>query len=264
MAAAKLRRRSSFLPNRSEALNETPLIEDPALNEEAERKNRMKLQKRQSIGHGNTVHGTPLPNAGENGGAGSSIARCSQVELAQMYADCMKLSAENKISVKNAFQLKMIDYMSEMIRSKRASEMDNFQSASGALDASTKIYAYRVDSVHSDTLKLAGGVGNTKEENDKGNKNDQDADNVEDMETEDGEKKKVKRKKKAATVEKNIANIDIAKFDLEFDVDPLFKKTSTQFDSGSGGGQFLCNLFLRDESCQLLLDSEAFLNPQGN
>ena len=29
------------------------------------------------------------------------------------------------------------------------------------MDASAKIYAYRVDSVHSDTLKLAGGVGKT-------------------------------------------------------------------------------------------------------
>ena len=82
----------------------------------------------------------------------------------------MKLSAENKISVKNAFQLKLIDYMAEMMKTKKKSEMDNFQSASCALDASTKIYAYRVDSVHSDTLKLAGGVGDTNKENE-GNKN---------------------------------------------------------------------------------------------
>ena len=64
-------------------------------------------------------------------------------------------------------------------------------------------------------------------------------------------------------MEKNLNNIDIAKFDLEFDVDPLFKKTSTQFDSGGGGGQFLCNLYIRDEGCQMLLDSEAFLNQES-
>ena len=96
--------------------------------------------------------------------------RCTQAELADMYTNCMKLSAENKISVKNAFQLKLIDYMAEMMKTKKKSEMDNFQSASCALDASTKIYAYRVDSVHSDTLKLAGGVGDTNKENE-GNKN---------------------------------------------------------------------------------------------
>ena len=55
---------------------------------------------------------------------------------------------------------------------------------------------------------------------------------VDNDDPEEGEKKKTKRKKKSATVEKNLNNIDIAKFDLEFDVDPLFKKTSTQFDSG--------------------------------
>ena len=60
--------------------------------------------------------------------------------------------------------------MAEMMKTKKKSEMDNFQSASCALDASTKIYAYRVDSVHSDTLKLAGGVGDTNKENE-GNKN---------------------------------------------------------------------------------------------
>ena len=32
------------------------------------------------------------------------------------------------------------------------------------MDASAKIYGYRVDSLHSDTLKLAGGVGKTAQE----------------------------------------------------------------------------------------------------
>ena len=43
----------------------------------------------------------------------------------------------------------------------------------------------------------------------------------------------------------------------EFETDPLFKKTSAQFDSGGGGGKFLCNLLTRDDCCQMLLDSEA-------
>ena len=32
------------------------------------------------------------------------------------------------------------------------------------MDAATKIYGYRVDCIHSDTLKLAGGVGKTAQE----------------------------------------------------------------------------------------------------
>merc|ERR1712018_6522 len=162
----------------------------------------------------------------------------------------------------NAFHLQLIDYMAEMMKTKKSSNLDNFQAPSCALDASAKIYAYRVDSVHSDTLKLAGGVGKTAEEKqaeEGNNENQQDLDE----DSVDQDKKKVKRKKKAATVEKNLNNIDIQKFDLEFDVDPLFKKTSTQFDSGGGGGQSLCNLFIRDEGCQMLLDSGAFLNQES-
>ena len=52
---------------------------------------------------------------------------------------------------------------------------------------------------------------------------------------------------------------NFSKFDLEFDVDPLFKKTSTQFDSGGGASsQFLYNLNIRDSTrSELLLDSNA-------
>ena len=63
-------------------------------------------------------------------------------QLAEHYNNCIKLSAENKISTKNAFNLQLIDYMAQMIRKKK-SDMSNFQVAAGTLDASTKIYAYR-------------------------------------------------------------------------------------------------------------------------
>lgn len=47
-------------------------------------------------------------------------------------------------------------------------------------------------------------------------------------------------------METNLRNISVAKFDLEFEVDPLFKKTAAQFDEGrSGSGQFLNSLHLQ-------------------
>merc|ERR1712051_566306 len=149
--------------------------------------------------------GTPQTH----GALATGVGGYSAAQLAEHYSNCMKLSAENKINTKNAFHLQLIDYMSEMMRNKKASEMDNFQAASCALDASAKIYAYRVDSVHSDTLKLAGGVGDTNKENE-GNKNNTEG-AVDNDDPEEGEKKKAKRKKKSATVEKNLNNIDIAK-----------------------------------------------------
>ena len=34
----------------------------------------------------------------------------------------------------------------------------------------------------------------------------------------------------AKTLEKNPDNLDVEQYDIEFDVDPLFKKTSAKFD----------------------------------
>ena len=242
----------------------------PAANEENERKQRQRLQKRVSIGA--PVAGTsaaaattssPAPDtpAGLGGVSGYSAA-----QLAAHYDECMKLSAENKISAKNAFQLKMIDYMAEMLKKKggrgagaaasRAgiNPLDNFMASSCALDASTKIYAHRVDAVHSDTMKLASGVGSNKEEGAAGGAGEGGEENGDD----DGaSKKRIKRKKNRLTVEKNLANINISKFELEFDIDPLFKKVSQQFDSGAGGGQFLSTLQIKDDTCEMLLDSSA-------
>lgn len=252
--------------------DKTPSIEIVGVDEEAERRGRVRIQKRVSLGHGHThgategVVNSPSVGSAAAGVSNNSMAGYSAAQLAEHYANCMKLSAENKINVKNAFHLQLIDYMAEVMKTKKKSEMDNFQAASCALDASAKIYAYRVDSVHSDTLKLAGGVGKNSEDNKVkgGNDDDMDRNQGGDGDDDDDVKKKVRRKKKSATIEKNLNNINCAKFDLEFDVDPLFKKTSAQFDSGGGGGQFLCNLYMRDDGCQLLLDSEAYLPTCSN
>ena len=46
------------------------------------------------------------------------------------------------------------------------------------------------------------------------------------------------------TLEKNVANLDTNKYDLEFDVDPLFQKTSAKFDEGGAKGLLLNNLYV--------------------
>ena len=54
------------------------------------------------------------------------ISGLSAAQLAEHYNNCIKLSAENKISTKNAFNLQLIDYMATMIK-KNQSDMNNFQ-----------------------------------------------------------------------------------------------------------------------------------------
>ena len=72
--------------------------------------------------------------------------------------------------MKNAFGLHLIDYMKDLLKqSQKDDSGTNFQVASCTLDAGVKIYAYRVDSVHSEAYKVLGSLGRVVEnENENG------------------------------------------------------------------------------------------------
>lgn len=143
------------------------------------------------------------------------LANIPAPQMAESINECIKLSAENKINIKNAFSLEMIDFMTYMIK-KQDVNMSNLQVASTSLDVSTKIYGYRVDSVHMEILKMVGGL--EKQDNDA----EKDADEGEAMqegaeasgERNDGQKKKKKkraRQKILSTMEALRGNIEISK-----------------------------------------------------
>jgi condensin complex subunit 2 len=56
------------------------------------------------------------------------------------------------------------------------------------------------------------------------------------------------------TLESNLDNISVKKFDLAFDVDPLFKKTSAAFDEGGAKGLLLNHLSVYN-NCEIIFDS---------
>ena len=58
-------------------------------------------------------------------------------------------------------------------------------------------------------------------------------------------------------METNLKNITVNNFNLEFEVDPLFQKTSASFDEGGTSGLLLNHLSCLDNSSQLALDSET-------
>lgn len=64
----------------------------------------------------------------------------------------LKLFAEDKICAENVWNLKLIDYMRPIFKHFGDQSL---QIATTSLDASTKIYAIRVDDVHSEGIKLA-------------------------------------------------------------------------------------------------------------
>lgn len=52
--------------------------------------------------------------------------------------------------------------MQDLIKTVKEGDMTNFQVASCTLDASAKIYAGRVDSIHTQAYKMLSGLGHTE------------------------------------------------------------------------------------------------------
>ncbi|RMX41808.1 hypothetical protein pdam_00012481 [Pocillopora damicornis] len=143
----------------------------------------------------------------------------TNVQLKDLYSNCIKLSTENV--------------------------------ASCTLDASAKIYAGRVDSIHAQAYKMLGGLG--RAENQDGDENDGEG-TAEELQGSQ-KPKKAAHHRPGNTIESNLKNINVNQFDLGFEVDPLFHKTSAAFDEGGTGGLLLNHLHVRDDTCDLLLDS---------
>uniref|UniRef100_A0A8C3RX18 Condensin complex subunit 2 n=1 Tax=Chelydra serpentina TaxID=8475 RepID=A0A8C3RX18_CHESE len=181
------------------------------------------------------------------------IPKLTNTQISDHYSTCIKLSTENRITTKNAFGLHLIDYMAEILKQKD-SELTNFKIAAGTLDASTKIYAVRVDAVHADVYKVLGGLGKdsapTKDVDSQG------ADGAA-ASTEAAKKLKTKKKHSYKTIEQNLNNINISEADRRSEVDPMFQKTAASFDECSTVGIFLSTLHTHSYRCELLLDAKV-------
>jgi condensin complex subunit 2 len=138
----------------------------------------------------------------------SAISNLSAAEMSNQIAQCIKLSAENKINDKNAFQLKMIDFLVYTLK-KQDPNMTNLQMASASLDASAKIYGFRVDKVHSDLLKIIGMAKQDKRDlQDEKINNEQNYSIINKIENQQKKNKKKNRQHIISTVEVLKGNIE--------------------------------------------------------
>nr|CCA15430.1 condensin complex subunit 2 putative [Albugo laibachii Nc14] len=168
----------------------------------------------------------------------------------EIYARIIKLSSENKINVKNSWSLQLIDYMHDILEtssdvSVKQQETYNFMKASCTLDASIKIYSYRVDDTWNSSYKVLENLSRNEPRKD--------------LASDDEKKRKQERRTRnengaSSTLEKNVTNINMKQMDLDYNVDPLFHKMSKQFDEGGARGMLLANLSIYD-GCKLLLNS---------
>ncbi|CAO2578948.1 Condensin complex subunit 2 [Lemmus lemmus] len=227
----------------------TPVLEDfPQNDDEKERMQRRRSRVFDLQFSTDSSHLLVSPN--RNIDVSTTISKFTNTQITEHYSTCIKLSTENKITTKNAFGLHLIDFMSEILKQKDA-EPTNFKVAAGTLDASTKIYAVRVDAVHADVYRVLGGLG-------------KDTPSQEEVESHgsavapETTKKTVKIKKKPSckTIEQNLSNINVSEADRKCEVDPMFQKTAASFDECSTAGVFLSTLHCQDYRSELLFPSD--------
>ncbi|KND94962.1 Condensin complex subunit 2, partial [Tolypocladium ophioglossoides CBS 100239] len=213
----------------------------------------------------NASPGTPRGGRGgaDNGDeaimvGGVSITPMKRVPILANFEEWMKMATDNKINATNSWNFALIDYFHDMSLLKEGDGV-NFQKASCTLDGCVKIYTNRVDSVATETGKLLSGLADSNSNKKKGRSAD-DAEGEESEEEldEDGNVKK-KPKKKAqrsseATLAPSFSSLQLKKFELEFGVDPLFKKASADFDEGGAKGLLLNHLMI-DSQGRIVFDS---------
>lgn len=163
-----------------------------------------------------------------------------------------------KINATNSWNFALIDYFHDMSLLREGDSV-NFQKASCTLDGCVKIYTSRVDSVATETGKLLSGLAdsNSKKRNDGGNGEADGGEEGEEEEGEDGVKRRAKRKvqrSSEATLATSFNQLQLKKIELEFSVDPLFKKASADFDEGGAKGLLLNHLTM-DGNGRIVFDS---------
>ncbi|XP_057457598.1 condensin complex subunit 2-like isoform X2 [Lotus japonicus] len=173
-------------------------------------------------------------------------------QILDLFHNCIKLAAENKINQKNTWELKLIDHLTDFIRTEEESDVEtNFQIASCTLEAGVKIYSLRVDSVHSEAYKVLARMNRVGQEAEE----DSTLDSVNAEDGHEESKKGIDKKlSPLSTLESSFEALNVKKFDVAFAVDPLYRHTSAQFDEGGAKGLLMNNLGVYG-GCRVLFDS---------
>lgn len=210
-------------------------------------------RKRRSLGS----DGPHTPSSHDPDVAGTAVTPMKRVPILANFEEWMKMATDNKINATNSWNFALIDYFHDMSLLKEGDGV-NFQKASCTLDGCVKIYTSRVDSVATETGKLLSGLADSGNRKKRGAEGDgEEGEEEEGEEGEDGVKKRGKKKVQRsaeATLVNSFDQLRLKKMELEFSVDPLFKKASADFDEGGAKGLLLNHLSI-DGTGRIVFDS---------
>lgn len=191
--------------------------------DEAERISRRRVQATSTSSSSSVVSG---PSNRRHSLSSAFLANIPASKMAECINECIRLSTENKINTKNAFNLELIDFMTYMIK-KQDVNMSSLQVASTSLDVSSKIYGFRVDSVHAEILKIIGGLDKQTTDENAGVRSDEDGETADEDAAGDKEELKQKKKNKRKQNRKIIATAEALAGRVE-----IVKPTSVMIDVG--------------------------------
>ncbi|XP_011190547.1 condensin complex subunit 2 isoform X1 [Zeugodacus cucurbitae] len=195
----------------------------------------------------------------------SSSGRESMFEDNETLKKCLEIYNGNKLSKDNAWSMSLIDTLSTLL-DRHHKSLNNFKVAGSSLEASSKVYGLRVDSVHTDVLRMSAGLNAQKFANRQARSDDDDDDVATGGEgnadpnasaavvNENGEKIAEKPKAKprrtrrvVSTITKNKDTLN-ARLDTVPLQDPVFGKLNTIVGSINSSNRLMNNILFTTES----------------
>ncbi|KAI9586697.1 condensin complex subunit 2 [Glossina fuscipes] len=198
----------------------------------------------------------------EEGNVEPSTSAFEDNETLQKY---LEIYNNNKLSRENAWSVSLIDTLSTLL-DRHHKTFSNFKVAGSSLEASSKVYSLRVDSIHSDVLRMSAGL-NAQKFSEKQLENADDDDDNDTVATggeggndpvasaagaevnaENAKKTKNKRQRKAACmVTKNKETLN-ARLDTVPLQDPVFGKLNSVVGSINSSTRLMNNILLTTDS----------------
>nr|XP_016994192.2 condensin complex subunit 2 [Drosophila takahashii] len=173
------------------------------------------------------------------------------IESNDTIRNCMEIYKGNKLSKENAWKVPLIDTLSNLMENHHK-RMSNFKMAGSSLEASSKVYGLRVDSIYLDAMRISAGLSartltdkqlNAAEDDD-GPQAEQAAGEGQDpaQQTQKEAAPKPKRQKKPmSTVTKNKDTLN-ARLDTAPLQDPVFGKLNSTVGSINASNRLMHNI----------------------
>ncbi|XP_065357828.1 condensin complex subunit 2 [Calliphora vicina] len=196
--------------------------------------------------------------------AGNSTGESSTFEENETLKKCLEIYNGNKLSKENAWSLSLIDTLSTLLERHHKS-LNNFKVAGSSLEASSKVYSLRVDSIHSDVLRMSAGLNAQKYKEKPIDDDDSEVENevatggdgsndpnasaagLEGAEKQAAKPKPKKQRKNVSTVTKNKDTLN-ARLDTVPLQDPVFGKLNSIVGSINSSNRLMNNILLTTES----------------